>query len=215
MLFTVLLFLQSTSAGVLTFEVQEADVWIGNNKNIPDYYGTNVTVADTPGGDYLEGNGFTPKVSITYLPKGGADPGNGDGTPDAGGGNVALANGDERSYYYASPQDYRDGVNIIKKSIPGSNNDALDLIPAELKEKYTRQVKASHAVYSNITTTPTWMENRVYWSLDSSDHYVWFYCEDPIRFIAGTGIDAWMPPAILAAKADVDAESDDGCQSLP
>ncbi len=77
---------QTASATVLTFDVQESNVYVGNNKNIPDSYGSDVTAANTPDGDYLEGNGWTPAITITYLPKAGVDPGTGDGNSDTGGG---------------------------------------------------------------------------------------------------------------------------------
>ena len=121
-----------------------------------------------------------------------------------------IVDGDERAYYYASSQAYLDGYNIVKgDDTPTDNNNldnTLDMVPPELHSKYQNQVEYGSAVYSNVTSNAYWMEFRTFWALDTSDQYVWFYAEDPTRYMDGTGIDPTMPPAITRAKIKVDAD---------
>jgi len=120
-----------------------------------------------------------------------------------------IVDGDERAYYYASSQAYLDGYNIVKgDDTPADNNNldnTLDMVPPDLHSKYQDQVEYGSAIFSNVTSTAYWMEFRTFWALDTSDQYVWFYAEDPIRYMDGGGIDPTMPPAIERAKAKVDA----------
>ena len=66
-----ILFAQTARATVLTFEVEDGDAYVGSLVNLPDTYGFRVDEADNLDGNYLEGNGWTPNVTVTYLPKGG------------------------------------------------------------------------------------------------------------------------------------------------
>ena len=127
-----------------------------------------------------------------------------------------IVDGDERAYYYGASQAYLDGYNIIKGDDTPDNNtnldNTLDMVPAELHSKYQQQVQAGFAVYANVTPDASWMEFRVFWAMDTSDQYVWFYAyngggePNPIGYLTGQGIDPTMPPAIRRAKAKVNAD---------
>ena len=125
--------------------------------------------------------------------------------------NTRIIDGDEQSYYYGNEQKYRHGHLLMTESIPGPLNDSLDYVPAELHSKYHQQVECGHAVYTNVTLTPELMENRVFWALDSSDGYVWFYSESPILYLDDFGVDPAMPPAIISAREGINAGANDGC----
>ena len=128
-----------------------------------------------------------------------------------------IIDGNERSYYYVNKEQYRWGHLMMTESLPGANNDALDIIPEELKSKYKEQVECGHAVYGSHPSSldPVMLENRVFWSLDSSDGYVWFYCEDPIYYLDGVGVDPSWPPAIVSATDSINAGDGDGCPDPP
>ena len=91
----------------------------------------------------------------------GADPG------------TRLIDGNEGSYYYAERQDYSVGYNRIKNKIPGPNNDTLDIIPEDLKTKYIQQVECGQAIWGDLSI----VSDKVFWALESTDHYVWMWTE--------------------------------------
>ena len=92
-LMAALLFVQSASATTLTFDVEDENVYVGPAEAIKDSYGYRVTDPNRVNGNYLEGNGWTHNITVTYLPKGQG------GLLTAGGGGiveveVAVPNGD-------------------------------------------------------------------------------------------------------------------------
>jgi hypothetical protein len=131
----------------------------------------------------------------------GADPG------------TRVIEGDEKSYYNNTAKAYQDSYKGIKE-------DAFDIIPKDLQEKYRRQVQCSFPIFADYLSngqswhtastylTPAerakWMEHNVYWALETSDHYVWFYTEK-LTYLRHKGIGPGMIAAITEAEDKVAA----------
>jgi len=100
-----------------------------------------------------------------------------------------FIDGNENAYYYTSREQYFKAYHAIRQR-------ALGLVPAELREKYERQVQAGNALYVDhnfalrqpntekylsFRMTPEerarWFEHNTYWALYTTDEYVWCYSE--------------------------------------
>jgi hypothetical protein len=100
-----------------------------------------------------------------------------------------FIDGNENAYYYKSRELYFRGYHAIRQR-------ALGLVPADLKEKYERQVQAGQALYVDqnfalrqpntekyvsYKMTPKeraqWFEHNTYWALFTTDEFVWCYSE--------------------------------------
>jgi hypothetical protein len=65
-IFACAMLLERPASGtILTFEVEKDNAY-SNNTTIGDSYGSRVTDGDSQKGNYLEGNGWTPDVSVAY-----------------------------------------------------------------------------------------------------------------------------------------------------
>jgi len=103
----------------------------------------------------------------------GADPG------------TTLVDGNEHSYYNSDAKHYIGQAKIIR--------DHINRIPPELQLKYAKQVQVGHAIFSDHLSNTRqrhglstymsaeerakWIEHNVYWALETSDKYVWFYAQ--------------------------------------
>jgi len=100
-----------------------------------------------------------------------------------------FVDGNEMSYYYTSSEAFFRAYHTIHQR-------ALNLIPTELRAKYSRQVEAGQALYVDhlyalrqpnteaylsYRLTPEersrWFEHNTYYALYTSDQYVWCYSE--------------------------------------
>ena len=100
-----------------------------------------------------------------------------------------FIDGNESAYYYTSREQYFRAYHAIHQR-------ALNLIPADLREKYKRQVQVGAALYVDqnfalrqpntekyvsYKMTPEerakWFEHNTYWALYTTDEYVWCYSE--------------------------------------
>ena len=100
-----------------------------------------------------------------------------------------FIDGNENAYYYTSREQYFRAYHAIRQRARG-------LVPAELQEKYERQVQAGQALYVDqnfalrqpdtekylsYRMTPDerarWFEHNAYWALYTTDEYVWCYSE--------------------------------------
>ena len=100
-----------------------------------------------------------------------------------------FIDGNENAYYYTSREQYFRAYHAIRQRARG-------LVPAELREKYERQVQAGQALYVDqnfalrqpkpeqylsYRMTPEerakWFEHNTYWALYTTDEYVWCYSE--------------------------------------
>jgi hypothetical protein len=70
---------QNAGATILTFDIETDDTYVGSNKNVPGDYGSRAAAADTSAANHLEGNGWTPNITVAHLPEGGVDHLSGDG----------------------------------------------------------------------------------------------------------------------------------------
>jgi hypothetical protein len=111
------------------------------------------------------------------------------GMLEGAGPQARFIDGNENSYYYTSREQYFRAYHAIHQR-------ALSLVPAELREKYQRQVQAGQALYVDhdfalrqpntekylsYKMTPEerdkWFEHNTYWALYTTDEYVWCYSE--------------------------------------
>lgn len=100
-----------------------------------------------------------------------------------------FIDGNENAYYYTSREQYFRGYHAMRQR-------ALGLIPANLREKYEKQVQAGQALYVDhnfalrqpnteqylsFRLTPEdrarWFEHNTYWALYTTDEFVWCYSE--------------------------------------
>ncbi|HOK78642.1 MAG TPA: hypothetical protein PLW35_13095 [Verrucomicrobiota bacterium] len=100
-----------------------------------------------------------------------------------------FIDGNENAYYYTSREQYFRAYHAIRRR-------ALAFIPANLKDKYERQVRAGMALYVDhnfalrqpnpekylsYKMTPEerakWFEHNTYWALYTTDELVWCYSE--------------------------------------
>jgi hypothetical protein len=116
-----------------------------------------------------------------------------------------FIDGNENAYYYTSREQYFRAYHAICQRARG-------LVPAELREKYERQVQAGQALYVDqnfalrqpkpeqylsYRMTPEerakWFEHNTYWALYTTDEFVWCYSERMNWWKAQT------PPGLEAA----------------
>jgi hypothetical protein len=100
-----------------------------------------------------------------------------------------FIDGNENAYYYTSREQYFRAYHAMRQR-------ARVLVPAELREKYERQVQAGQALYVDqnfalrqpkpeqyvsYRMTPEerakWFEHNTYWALYTTDEFVWCYSE--------------------------------------
>jgi len=124
---------------------------------------------------------------------------------------TVIVDGNEGSYYYATPLHFYMGYHNILQ-------EGLRLIPPELHRKYRAQVRCGQAVYADVLcntrgvhTFSTYMtpeerakhvENNVYWALKTSDRYVWWYNEK-LSLLRNRNVEPGIIPAIESAKRKV------------
>ena len=110
------------------------------------------------------------------------------GLIDAAGPQVKFIDGQEQAYGYLTSEDYYRGYHVTRQ-------EALVLVPPELRTKYQTQMDVGVAIYSNYVLGLTdWpghypthyftleerlriFEQNVYYALKTSDQYVWLYSE--------------------------------------
>ncbi len=113
------------------------------------------------------------------------------GMLEVAGPGVTFIDGNEHAYYYSGLADFERARKLIRQG-------ALSLVPAELHQKYARQVQVGAPTYPNWIlglwpkeklgpTAPHFMsaweqfrylESDMYNALVTTDEYVWFYNED-------------------------------------
>lgn len=100
-----------------------------------------------------------------------------------------FIDGNENAYYYTSREQYFRAYHTMRQRV-------LQLLPEDLRLKYTRQVQAGNALYVDqnfalrqpkpeqylsFRMTPEerakWFEHNTYWALYTTDEYVWCYSE--------------------------------------
>lgn len=138
------------------------------------------------------------------------------GMLDAANSNVVLLDGNEGSYYYTTGQEFTDARNQIRQT-------CADFVAPELKTKYLNQVRNAPALYPDYiydllgtsfwkplyckqlsaSERNLWMEHNVYSALQTSDKYVWLYCEH-MNWWTNTGIPSGLANAITSAKTKID-----------
>lgn len=111
------------------------------------------------------------------------------GMLEASSNEARFIDGNENAYYYTSREQYFRAYHAIRERARG-------LVPAELRDKYNRLVQAGQALYVDhdfalrqpkpeqylsYRLTPEeraqWFEHNTYWSLFTTDEYVWCYSE--------------------------------------
>ncbi len=133
------------------------------------------------------------------------------GMLEAAGPGTVIVDGDEHSYYYNNELHYF-------RTYHGIRQTGQALIPEELRGKYRRQVQVGRAVYADYLcgtmanhteatyVTPEeralWVEHNAYWSLVSSDRYVWFYSER-MDWWTGRNLPGYLEGALRSAKEKV------------
>lgn len=122
-----------------------------------------------------------------------------------------IVDGNEPSYYANSAEAFQEANEFTHEKM-------LNLVPAELHDKYRAQVSIGHAIYVDVHSNTreshyisTYltreeralkMERIVYLALQHSDRYVWFYAQKP-RYMYGNLVDPLMIPAIDRARRKV------------
>jgi hypothetical protein len=100
-----------------------------------------------------------------------------------------FIDGNEMAYYYTSREQYFRAYHTMRQRV-------LQMLPENLRMKYTRQVQAGNALYVDqnfalrqpnteqylsFRMTPEerarWFEHNTYWALYTTDEYVWCYSE--------------------------------------
>jgi len=111
------------------------------------------------------------------------------GMLEGAGPGITFIDGNEGSYYYEEPEQFYRAYHTIK-------NRALTMIPDELKTKYKTQVDVGSSVYMNqmlgryrgsaVYMSPEQrlklFEHNLYYALQTSDEYVWFYSDWPLTW---------------------------------
>lgn len=111
------------------------------------------------------------------------------GLIEASGPRVRLIDGQEQAYGHLTAREFAAGYRAIRE-------DALELVPAELREKYRGTMEAGVGMWANyqlavpVTTSRYWpphymtpqqrlrlFEQNVYHALATTDEYAWLYSE--------------------------------------
>ncbi len=135
------------------------------------------------------------------------------GILDAAGPGVVLIDGNENAYYYEEAAPYFAAYHLMTQR-------AKYLIDPALWNSYRTQVQAGQALYIDqyfgLRTEkvlgyymtpeerPKWFEHNVYWSLFSSDQYVWCYSER-MNWWTNTDVPPGAEQAIRAAREKLQA----------
>lgn len=136
------------------------------------------------------------------------------GMLDAAGEDVTITDGNESAYYYTDSRQHFEVYHRIVQR-------ALTLIDPRLWERYDRQVLAGQALYidqyfglrQNTKTygnfldpedQARWFEHNVYWSMYTTDKYVWCYSER-MNWWTDQGVPPGCEEAIRSARAKLDA----------
>jgi len=122
-----------------------------------------------------------------------------------------IIDGNEFAYYSVTPEAFYTGNRLIREN-------ALFLIPKELRYKYRAQVYVGHPIYADLFsntrgfhTISTYqtpqeradaLESNVYWAMKASDKYAWFYSEKPL-YLRNLRVAPEMCPAIARAVANI------------
>jgi len=121
---------------------------------------------------------------------------------------VKIIDGNEAAYYYTSRDQHLEVYHRIKQR-------GQLLIDPPLWTRYSRQVQAGQALYIDqyfglrtrqvlghhmtADERPKWFEHNVYWSLNTTDEYVWCYSER-MNWWKDTGVPPGCEPAIRSAR---------------
>ncbi|MCK9412604.1 MAG: hypothetical protein M0Q53_09905 [Prolixibacteraceae bacterium] len=111
------------------------------------------------------------------------------GMLEGAGPGVTFIDGNEGAYTYENPEQFYRAYHTIK-------NRALGMIPEELRAKYQTQVQVGSTIYLNQMfggykgsainfsheERLRYFEHNLYYALQTSDEYVWFYSDSPIRW---------------------------------
>jgi len=122
-----------------------------------------------------------------------------------------IVDGQEGNYYNWMPVRFY-------RSYQAVHQVGDDLIAPELRNKYRAQVQCGQPIYvdywsntRSVHTISTYMspeerakcmEHQVYWTLRTSDRYVWFYTEQP-GYLINRSIEPVMIPAIDRARQKI------------
>ncbi len=125
-----------------------------------------------------------------------------------------LNDGNEPAYYYHDRAQYYDVYHYMKQT-------ALGAIARENWPKYRQHVLASQALYvdqifglrprvveghyMSPEERRQWFEHNVYWSLKTSDRYVWLYSER-MNWWTDTDIPPGLEEAVVAARRKLEAD---------
>jgi hypothetical protein len=124
-----------------------------------------------------------------------------------------LIDGNESSYYYETPTEFTDAYKVMR-------HGAKVNVPDSLKAKFDEHHRAGNALYpdhlyglrperkyiSNYMTPQQqdkWFEQNVYYSLKTSDEYVWLYGQH-MNWWTGKGLPAGIIEAITSAKSKLE-----------
>jgi len=124
-----------------------------------------------------------------------------------------LIDGNESSYYYESPAEFTDAYKVMRQG-------ARVNVPDSLKAKFDKHHRAGNALYpdhlyglrperkyiSNYMTPQQqnqWFEQNVYYSLKTSDEYVWLYGQH-MNWWTGKGLPVGITEAITSAKSKLE-----------
>lgn len=111
------------------------------------------------------------------------------GMLEGAGPGITFIDGNEGSYYYEEPEQFYRAYQTIK-------NRSLTMIPEGLRAKYKTQVDVGTSVYMNqilgryrgsaVNFSPEdrlrFFEHNLYYALQTSDEYVWFYSDWPLTW---------------------------------
>jgi hypothetical protein len=124
-----------------------------------------------------------------------------------------LIDGNESSYYYETPAEFTDAYKVMR-------HGAKVNVPDSLKAKFDEHHRAGNALYPDhlyglrperkyISSYMTpqqqnkWFEQNVYYSLKTSDEYVWLYGQH-MNWWTGKGLPAGIIEAITSAKSKLE-----------
>ena len=126
----------------------------------------------------------------------------------AAGPDARIVDGNEAAYYYTDSRSHVEVYHRMKQR-------GLLLVDPQLWGKYRHQVQAGQALYVDqyfglrsrkvlghymtAEERPKWFEHNVYWSLNTTDRYVWCYSEK-MNWWKNKGIPPGCEEAIRAAR---------------
>ena len=135
------------------------------------------------------------------------------GMLDAASPDVRIIDGNEGAYYYTDSRSHFEAYHRMKQR-------GLLLVDPKHWPKYRRQVQAGHALYIDqyfglrtrkvlghfltAEDRAKWFEHNVYWSLNTTDKYVWCYSER-MHWFRNQNIPPGCEAAIRSAREKLDA----------